>query len=251
MLIFVIVYKGKENVVLMSELFSDEVCSSRAAREKIMRFHEEFPLAKTTRFPLDLILSNFEKSKRFFEHKAKKSDQIHARKCTVQFVDEWDALVFFERNHLFAPIKTFQYLGLYANDILVSVASFSKGRTLNRLPENRLSHELIQYCTVGGSHVTGGLSKLVKFYGKVTHAGDIMTYVDASLSDGTSFENAGFVHHSKSKELFFLVDKKTHVRSRGLGKNSTTIPDTAYRIKNQGNWKMVFSFIKAENDGKK
>jgi hypothetical protein len=250
MLIFVFVNSENENIFLMSELFSGGVCYSREELQQIMRFHEVFPLAKTTRFPLDLILSNFEKSKRFFEHKTKKSDQIHARKCKVQFVDECVALGFFERNHLFAPIKTFQYLGLYTNDMLVSIASFSKGRVLNRLPENRLSHELIQYCTIGGSHVTGGLSKLVKFYGIVTHAGDVMTYVDASLSDGTSFENAGFAHHSKSKELFFLVDKKTHVRSRGLRKNSTMIPDTEYMIKNQGNWKMVFSFIKADDNEK-
>ncbi len=145
---------------------------------------------------------------------------------------------FLNENHFFGSTTSAYNYGLFYKNELMAVASFSKGRKMNRLPEGKQSFELIRFCCEEGITVTGGLSKLMKHFFNEKKAGDIMTYVDKQFSNGESFINAGFKKHSETPPLSFLVNKKTFERS--LLKEDNFDEKSFYKIENAGNIKMIY-----------
>ncbi len=118
--------------------------------------------------------------------------RIYARDCTYRAIDKSTATDFLDKFHLMKSTGSAYVRGLFYKDDLVAVASFSKGRKMRRLTPEERSYELIRFCCRQGISVSGGLSKLVKNFCREKKAGDIMSYVDARLSDGSSFIAAGF-----------------------------------------------------------
>ena len=108
--------------------------------------------------------------------------RVHGRACDIKLLDKNTAETFLNQHHIMGFAKSYYKLGLYKNDELVAIATFSKGRKMNRLPDGKKSFELIRFCNASGLTVVGGLSKLIHHFIKLTNAGDIMTYIDKDLS---------------------------------------------------------------------
>ena len=68
-----------------------------------------------------------------------------------------------------------------------------------------------------------------------------MTYIDKQFSNGDSFIKAGFVKHSETAPLFFLVNKKTYERISLKNENETFDKKLFYRTQNLGNIKLVYT----------
>jgi hypothetical protein len=128
---------------------------------------------------------------------------------------------------------------LFYKGELIGSASFSKGRKMNRLQSGSQSFELIRFCCKSGITVTGGLSKLMSHFCEEKKAGDIMTYIDKQFSNGDSFIKAGFIKHSETPPLFFLVNKKTFERISLKDKNEIFDKKLFYKVQNLGNIKMI------------
>lgn len=165
---------------------------------------------------------------------------VFARKCRVQKTDRATAESFLNTYHLMNATQSAYNLGLYLEDELLALASFSKGRKMNRLQEHQRSFELIRFCCKSGITVTGGLTRLVKSFCETKSAGDVMTYVDLELSDGASFMKAGFRKHSISAPTYFLVDRSTFERKPAT-LNDNYHQETHYLDHNSGNLKMIYS----------
>jgi hypothetical protein len=169
------------------------------------------------------------------------NSKIFARKCDFKTIDKETASYFLNTWHLMGATTSGSNRGLFLNNELVALASFSKGRKMNRLTEAQRSFELIRFCCKPGFTITGGLTKLVKNFYTEKQAGDIMTYVDKQMSDGKSFLNAGFKKHSELPPNFFLIDKKTNTRILLKDPNEYFDQTQFYKTQNSGSIKMIFS----------
>ena len=131
----------------------------------------------------DIILS-------FIRHLFGKSEQksIYARKCEIREVTHHAASLFLDRYHVQGrAVRAFKHIGLYHDNMLVSVTSFTRGQSNTR---NKGSFELIRHATNG--NVVGALGKAVKYFSR-TYSHKVFTYCDTCLFTGESYIKAGFV----------------------------------------------------------
>ena len=189
---------------------------------------------------LDQLINTPEKVAALILSRLKLNKTIYARSCTIKKVEKKTTEIFLERYHLLGSTQSATNLGLYLHDELLALASFSKGRKMNRLQDHKRSFELIRFCCKPGITVTGGLSRLIKAFCEEKKAGDIMTYIDKQISDGKSFIKAGFKKHSETEPNYFLVDRLTYQR-RSANKDETFDPDTFYLTHNTGSIKLIYT----------
>jgi len=193
---------------------------------------------KAAILPLDCLVTSPEKMAGIILSQLHLNKIIFARKCEIKKIDKTTAEIFLNHYHLMNATSSGFNVGLFYLDELMCVASFSKGRKMNRLAAHERSFELIRFCTKFGFTVTGGLSKLLKFFYDEKKAGDIMTYVDKQFSNGKSFINAGFTKHSDKEPNYFLINKKTFERK--LFSDEIFDKKEFYITQNSGSTKLVY-----------
>ncbi len=107
--------------------------------------------------------------------------KVHARKCTVKSIEF--PRQFLSNNHIQGPGQpTSNNLGLFLNNELLAVATFSKPRF-----SDEADLELVRFCTKLNTTVVGGLSKLLS---KVE--GTLLSYANRDYSIGKAYEAVGF-----------------------------------------------------------
>ena len=236
--------KELEEFAVKTELKGDRVVFSKS--EKSVSFFiadATFDFQKTKELasiPLDQLVREPAKVAAMVRSKLQLNTVIFARNCVVKRVDKKEAEDFLNRYHLMNATQSAYNLGLYYKEELVALASFSKGRKMNRLEEHQRSFELIRFCCKSGITVTGGLTRLIKNFCIEKNAGDVMTYVDKQLSDGRSFINAGFKKHSETEPNYFLVNSSTF--ERAPANRNDRFDDTHFYLScNSGNIKLVYT----------
>ncbi|MBL7933344.1 MAG: hypothetical protein JNL60_15670 [Bacteroidia bacterium] len=197
--------------------------------------HQSVPV-----LPLDYILNEPEKTAAAILSRLGLNEKIFARKCEVKKTDKNEAQIFLDENHLMKSTQSAFNYGLYHNNELIALASFSKGRRMDRLPAEKRSYELIRFCCKKGVTVTGGLTKLLKFFCEEKKAGDVMTYVDKQWSDGTAFVKAGFKKLGETDVNYFLVDRKNFKREY-LHQGDPFDSKKHYLSQNKGNIKLIYT----------
>lgn len=190
--------------------------------------------------PLDQVIREPEKMASLILSRLQLNQTVFARNCMVKRIDKKKAEDFLNRYHIMNATQSAYNLGLYYKEELVALASFSKGRKMNRLEAHQRSFELIRFCCKSGITVTGGLTRLIKNFCIEKSAGDVMTYVDKQLSDGRSFINAGFKKHSETEPNYFLVNKSTFERMPA-NRNDRFDDTHFYLSHNSGNIKLVYT----------
>ncbi len=140
------------------------------------------------------------------------TQKIHGRQTKLAAIDNARLMDFLAINHLNVPIKARYKYGLFHENELVAVMSFSKGRKImrGRVPYN--SFELLRFCSKLDTTVVGGFSKLLNHFIKTQNPDDIMTYIDGDWSDGQSLLKFGFESMGEMPPMFFWLDTKTGVR---------------------------------------
>jgi len=111
--------------------------------------------------------------------------RISARECIVKIIDSKEASDFIEANHLQGSSSSSVNIGLYHNDILVSVMTFGKPRF-----SNDYDYELIRFCS--NANVIGGASKLFKYFSKEYTPSKIISYSDNRWGWGELYNTLGF-----------------------------------------------------------
>lgn len=116
------------------------------------------------------------------------SERIYARKCILKEVGYKEVKSFLYDNHLHGYAPSSINIGLYYNDALVSVCTFSKSRnSLKNKGEE--GYELIRNCTKKGFNVIGGFSKMIKYFSNL-YSKDIYSYADC---DWINSSNNGYL----------------------------------------------------------
>ena len=119
----------------------------------------------------------------------------------VRRIDKDTAAAFLRVNHDFGDASCRYRYGLFTvrttgrsesvieAGTLVAVAEFSSGR---RMRDGSRSYEWVRYASLRDLRVVGGMGKLLGAFAEAVHPDDVMTYADASRSDGAAYRVLGF-----------------------------------------------------------
>lgn len=129
---------------------------------------------------------------------------IFARKCVIKDISPKEEHDFLEENHIQGDANAKVRLGLFYKDELVSVMTFGKSRF-----NKNIEWELVRFCNKRDTTVTGGASKLFKYFIKTYNPNTIISYSDIAKTKGNLYKILGFettgraepnyvwVHHEK------------------------------------------------------
>ena len=120
---------------------------------------------------------------------------VFARKCVAKRISRPEAAAFLDANHRMGYASGRYHYALFetSGEKPVAVATFSSGRRMN---DGTRSYEWVRYASLEGTRVVGGMGKLLEAFARDVHPDDVMTYVDASQSDGSSYLEIGFTLES-------------------------------------------------------
>lgn len=128
----------------------------------------------------------------------------YARKTTIKIVPLKKAKEFLKNNHLQGYANAEILLGLYQDDELLTIATFSKKRrVLGDMPDDW--YELVRLCTRINTSVVGGFSKLIKHFIKTYLPEGIKTFCDRRYFNGLGYRTVGFIESHVSKPNYFYV----------------------------------------------
>ena len=133
---------------------------------------------------------------------------VYARKCEVKEVSSKESFEFQNMNHIQGGVHSSVNIGLYYDDELISLMTFSKPRF-----NKKYDWELVRFCNKIGYHVPGGASKLLKHFERTYNPKSIISYADRRWSKGNLYSKIGFKQVSTSKpNYWYIVDGQLESR---------------------------------------
>jgi hypothetical protein len=130
-------------------------------------------------------------------------DRIYARKCEIKEINSKESKNFLNKNHIQGNVNSKVKIGLFYENKLVSLMTFSKGRIL--MGGKNTEWELNRFCNVIGLNIVGGASKLLKYFIKKYEPNKIVSYSDVRIFDGGMYGKLGFERISQSKPNYWYV----------------------------------------------
>lgn len=144
---------------------------------------------------LDIEWNKDDKWKSLIRAKLNKNIKIFARKCDIKDVDNITAKEFCNQNHIQGYTNSSFNRGLFYNNELVMLSTFSRPRYTK---DTSIKYELIRLCTLKNITVVGGASKLIKSMGC-----DIISYANKRWSYGNVYNKIGFEYIGDSKPCYW------------------------------------------------
>jgi hypothetical protein len=123
--------------------------------------------------------------------------KIFARKCQIKEISSADARLFYFDNHIQGEVNSKVNIGLYYQNELVSLMSFSKPRF-----NKNYDWEMTRFCTKVGVNVVGAAGRLLSHF-KTTYKGTLISYADRRFSMGKLYEQLGFTKAKTSSPDYF------------------------------------------------
>jgi hypothetical protein len=133
--------------------------------------------------------------------------KIFARKCTINEVDNKTAKQFLLNNHLQGHTPSSVNIGLYYENELVSLMTFGKSRY-----NKNYQYELIRFCNKINTLVTGGASKLFKYFIRNYNPESLISYADMRYSNGALYEKLGFNKLKNSTPNYYYFHKNNMLK---------------------------------------
>lgn len=165
-----------------------------------------------------------EKIKSFFNIAANNvKEKIYARNCEVKEISNKEARDFNDRNHLQGHRNAQVTYGLFYNNKLVQLMSFSRTR-YNRNIKDDDTWEIVRGCPGSNNIVIGGVGKLFKHFIRDYNPKKIFSYCDFNKFDGKSYEAIGmkFIGYTGP-------DKKWVIKGNVVNRN----PHRYHELKNE------------------
>ncbi len=135
--------------------------------------------------------------------------KIAGRKCIVKEIDTNTANTFLNENHLQGAHSSKINLGLFYQDALVSVMTFSASRY-----NQQYQWELIRLCSSKNIVVQGGASKLFRYFINTYDPDSIISYADMRWSTGNVYKQLGFLHLHNANPNYFYFKSANKLESR-------------------------------------
>lgn len=132
----------------------------------------------------------------------KVESKIYARKCEIRKISNNEAKYFNDSNHLQGHRNAQITYGLFYQDRLVQLMSFSHNR--------KYEWEIIRGCPASNNIVIGGVSKLFKHFIKENSPKEIFSYCDFNKFDGHGYEELGmeFLGYTGPDKFYVIKGRK-------------------------------------------
>lgn len=146
-----------------------------------------------------------------------KTKRIFARKCEIRELAPKEANAFLKRYHLQGSGRSNYRVGLFSNNELISVMTFSKSNISRGLTD----WEINRYATKYGVTVVGGASKLFSAFTKAENPEKVISYSDNRWGTGAVYSALGFTKASKGTPNYWYIDGASRIHRYSLRKNSS------------------------------
>lgn len=125
---------------------------------------------------------------------------IYARKCEIRIVKKNESRCFQNINHIQGSVNSAVSIGLFYNNELISLMTFSKCRF-----DKKHEWELLRFCNKLGYHIPGAAGKLLKYFEKTYSPKSLVSYADRRWSCGKLYKALGFnfIHNSNPNYWYF------------------------------------------------
>jgi len=110
---------------------------------------------------------------------------------------------FLNDNHIQGTVGSKVNLGLYYDNVLVSIMTFGKRPILNKS-----EYEMLRFCNKLNTNVVGGASRLLKYFIKNFQPNEIISYADRRWSMGNMYEKLGFEFIENTEPNWFIINGK-------------------------------------------
>lgn len=147
--------------------------------------------------------------KRAIIHKLKlnTANRVFARKCKIQQISHTESKPFLEQYHVQGYARATHSYGLFYNDALVAMMSFSKSSSRPGIGRKSDSeYELVRYAS--SMTVTGGASKLLHHFIKQHSPEKIQSYSSNEWSNGNLYSTLNFKLEHEVKPGYWYYDPK-------------------------------------------
>ena len=137
---------------------------------------------------------------------------IYARDCSITTISTKEARQFFETNHLQGYVGSTYKIGLIRNGEIVSAMLIGCLRKSMGSAPKTDCYEIYRFTSKRGYEVTGGFSKLLKYFERTYKPHTIITYADMSITTGNVYTKCGFSQESISPPCYSWVinDRRFH-----------------------------------------
>lgn len=146
--------------------------------------------------------------------------KLYARNTQVKEISDKEAMDFLNANHRQGGAHSKIRLGLFHQDELVSLMTFSRMRKTIGTGKADLSdcYELVRFCNKLNTNVVGGASKLFQYFMKNYNPIEIRSFSDRAHTKGNLYPTLGFQFDHTSDPGYMWVDLKT---DRGYARNNS------------------------------
>ena len=129
--------------------------------------------------------------------------RIAGRSCIIKEVSNREAVLFFEANHLQGKINSKYNIGLFYNNELIHITSFSKYRY-----KQEDAYEIIRSASILNTIIIGGFAKVLNYFIKNYSPNKIISFVDLRYFSGSSYYKVQFNLDSTTKPNYFYYKDK-------------------------------------------
>lgn len=138
--------------------------------------------------------------------------KIYARKCEIREVDFNTTKEFLNINHIQGSSISKYNIGLYYENVLVSIMTFGSYRKSMGRSHVENEFELIRFCSKLNYHIPGAASKLLNYFIKQYHPIQILSYADRRWSTGNLYNQLGFSLIRQSVPNYWYIKEGSMVR---------------------------------------
>lgn len=137
------------------------------------------------------------------------STKIFARKCKIATVTTDEEKRFLNDNHLQGYSKSSVKLGLYYENDLISLMTFSKPNKSKGQQKKNGHWELLRFCSSINTNVIGGASKLFKYFVEQYKPKQVLSFADKRWSEnGNLYKQLGFDFMYDTAINYWYIDLK-------------------------------------------
>jgi hypothetical protein len=150
--------------------------------------------------------------------------KIFARKCQIQEINDVKIIrEFLDKNHIQGFCNSVLKLGLFYNDVLVSIMIFDHYEGRKKM--NNDEWNLSRFCNKVNYTVIGSASKMLKYFLKNHKPKRIISYADKDWSIGDLYYKLGFEKVSEIKPDYKYIFKNKRNHKSNFKKSNLQIID--------------------------
>ena len=167
-------------------------------------------------------------------------NKIYARKCQIKKISNGEAKAFLEENHLHGHRNASVTYGLYNQDKLVFVMSFSRSKHNSSCGED--DWEIIRECPLVDTIVTGGASKVLKEFRNEYSPKSLFSYCDFNKFNGSGYSSLGMRCIGMTVPDLWWLMPNGDVLPRSPHKNKELREKSMSTIHGAGNLRFIIEF---------